>query len=173
MSWTEGRKRAFITAVLRGGMRRFPPKYETLNNAFVGTKVNEKTKRTAKHYECNMCKNHFPAKDVEVDHILPVVDPDVGFVSWDLFIERLYCKMDNLQVLCVQCHKEKTKDERKERAVKRIPTTSVSVRSGECEDTPLPSTSTRRRGRGSSGPIRKSTAQRNTNKPRTTVKRVR
>lgn len=173
MSWTEGRKRAFITAVLRGGMRRFPPKYETLNRAFVGTKVNEKTKRTAKHYECNMCKNHFPAKDVEVDHIQPVVDPDVGFVSWDLFIERLYCKMENLQTLCKSCHKEKTKDERKERGAKRLSTTSVPVRSGECEDAPIPSASTKRRGRGSGSAIRKVATKRSASKPRTITKRVR
>jgi 5-methylcytosine-specific restriction endonuclease McrA len=174
MSWTEGRKRAFITAVLRGGMRRFPPKYETLNKAYVGTKVNEKTKRLAKHYECNMCKQHFTAKDVEVDHVNPVVDPDVGFVSWDLFIERLYCKMENLQLLCKECHKVKTKEERTARKdAKRIPTESVSLRTTDSAEAGVPDTGTSGRGRGSGKRVRKSGAKGYTNRPPSTTRRAR
>jgi len=174
MSWTEGRKRAFITAVLRGGMRRFPPKYETLNRAFVGTKLNEKTKRQAKHYECNMCKEHFTAKDIEVDHIEPVVDPDVGFVSWDLFIERLYCKMENLQALCKNCHKVKTKEERTVRKdAKRISKESVSLRPSECTDNGVPDSGSSGGGRGSGKRVRKSGAKGYTNRPPSTARRAR
>jgi 5-methylcytosine-specific restriction endonuclease McrA len=172
MSWTEGRKRAFITAVLRSGMRRWPPKYETLNEGYIGTKENVKTKRLAKHYLCNCCGGQFPAKDVEVDHILPVVDPDVGFISWDVFIERLYCKMENLQLLCKECHKEKTKTERKARVPKRLPETSSDIHPPVSGDTGLPSTSTRGRGRGSGSVIRKSSASRKTPKPRVVKKRT-
>lgn len=111
MSWTEGRIRAFIVSVLRAGARRWPPKFETLQEAFVGKKTNEKTGREAKHYECNECKGHFPSKDVQVDHIIPVVDPK-GFTTWDDYITRLYCGKDNLQVLCITCHKIKSKQER-------------------------------------------------------------
>lgn len=68
----------------------------------------------AKHYECNQCKGHFPAKDVEVNHILPVV-PVEGFTSWDLIIERMFCEKDGLEVVCKPCHKEITKKENEER----------------------------------------------------------
>ena len=114
-SWTEGRRNAFITSVLRAGSRRYPPKYETMNEACVGIRHNEKTKRDGKHFLCAGCKGEYPSKDVVVDHIIPVVDPAVGFVSWDVFIERLYCGKGNMQVLCVPCHKEKSKLENKER----------------------------------------------------------
>lgn len=52
---------------------------------------------------------------MEVDHIKPVVDPQEGFVSWDEFINRLFCEKDNLQALCKTCHKIKTAKEKKKR----------------------------------------------------------
>ena len=113
--WTEGRLRSFITSTIRGGFRRYPPKYDVLKEAFWGKKVNSKTGRMGAHYTCAACLNEFPAKEVQVDHIDPVVDPKEGFVSWDKFIERLFCSPQNLQVLCITCHKQKTAEEKKER----------------------------------------------------------
>ena len=52
---------------------------------------------------------------MNVDHINPVVDPDVGFVSWDVFIDRLFCERANLQAICIPCHKIKSKEEKKKR----------------------------------------------------------
>lgn len=51
--------------------------------------------------------------NVHVDHIDPVIDPQEGFVSWDKVINRMFCEADGLQVLCRDCHKRKTNDERK------------------------------------------------------------
>lgn len=113
MNWSEGRIKSFVVSVLRAGARRWPPKYETLADACIGQKINAKSGRLAKHYLCNSCKKEFPAKDVEVDHISPVVHTVDGFLDWNEFIKRLYCDKDNLQVLCKPCHKKKTKEERK------------------------------------------------------------
>jgi len=110
--WTEGRLRAFITSTLRGGFRRYPPKYETLKEALWGKKLNPKTGRQSLHYTCKECKHEFPAKEVNVDHVLPVVDPETGFENWDVFVKRLFCGKDNLQVLCKPCHDKKTKLEK-------------------------------------------------------------
>lgn len=110
--WTEGRHKSFITTTLRSGMRRYPPKYECLNNAFTEKKINPKTGRMAKHYRCNICKEEFTQSNVNVDHTEPAVDPKVGFVDWNTFIERLFCSVDNLQCLCIECHRIKTKSER-------------------------------------------------------------
>lgn len=120
--WSQGRLKSFITSTLRGGFRKYPPKYESLKEAQVGKKINEKSQRLAMHYECNKCKGHFPNKEVQVDHILPVVCPKKGFESWDIFITRLFCSSDNLQVLCKGCHEIKTKKERVKRASKRTTT---------------------------------------------------
>ena len=112
MPWTEGRVKAFITSVLRAGARKWPPRYTTLHNAKIGKKINERTGRIAEHYRCNVCKGDYPAKEVEVDHKDPVIDPRKGFVSWDVYIERLFCPEENLQVLCKPCHLKKTNNEK-------------------------------------------------------------
>lgn len=113
--WTEGRIKSFIVSVLRTGARRWPPKYECLQAACIGQKINPKSGRLAKHYTCAACQQEFPSKEVEVDHISPVVSVGDGFIDWNTFIQRLYCPIENLQVLCLTCHKKKTKLERASR----------------------------------------------------------
>lgn len=119
-AWTVGRFNSFITSTLRAGARRWQPKYETLNAAKTEKKINEKTGRLAQHYRCALCFNEFTAKDMEVDHILPAVDPIVGFTSWDEFINRLFCEQENLQAICKPCHKVKSAKERKIRNEKKL-----------------------------------------------------
>jgi len=69
-------------------------------------------KRQKFEYQCNICKQHFAEKDVDVDHIIPA-----GSLSCaqDLpgFVERLFCEVEGLQVLCSDCHNKKTKEEKK------------------------------------------------------------
>lgn len=112
--WTESRFQSFIKSALRSASVRWPPRYETLADAFVGVKTNPKTGRQAKHYECAMCVGHFPQKDVQVNHKEPVI-PTSGFTSWDEVIERLFCEKEGLEVLCKPCHKAITALENKER----------------------------------------------------------
>ena len=116
--WTDARFRSFVTSALRAASRRWPPKYKALKEAFVGRKENKKTGKLAMHYKCAKCKKQFVAADVQVDHIFPVVDPKTGFVSWDLFIDRIFCEIENLQVMCKPCHKVKTEEEKLERKKK-------------------------------------------------------
>lgn len=111
--WTAGRLRTFITSTLRGGFRKYPAKYECLQKAFVGKKINIKSNRLSAHYLCNHCKGEFPTADVQVDHVNPIVNPDDGFVSWDEYIKNLFCPIENLQVLCTTCHDAKTLGENK------------------------------------------------------------
>ena len=110
--WTEARYRSFVISTLRAGSRKWPPKYETLNAAKTEKKVNKATGRLAQHYLCAMCEQEYTQKDVQVDHIKPVIDPKKGFVSWDTYIDRMFCEGKNLQVLCKICHAEKTKIEK-------------------------------------------------------------
>ena len=83
-------------------------------------------------YECACCGEEVPAsvkkegtkrrtKNVHVDHIKPIIDPEVGWVSWDETIDRMFSELDNLQVLCTSCHDKKTQEEKliaKERRAK-------------------------------------------------------
>ena len=113
MDWTQGRIKSFIISVLRTGARRWPPKHECLQDAYTGQKLNPKSGRMAKHYRCAACQQEFTSKDVEVDHISPVVSVEEGFIDYNTFIERLFCTKENLQVLCIPCHRLKTKQEKK------------------------------------------------------------
>lgn len=108
--WTEGRFRSFVTSTLRSGFRRWPPKFDTLKDAYTGRKVNPKTGREAKHYRCALCDGEFVQSQVQVDHKVPIRD----WSDWSKAIEALFCEASNLQVLCKPCHKEKTKKERSE-----------------------------------------------------------
>jgi len=110
-TWTEARFRSFIRSQLRAATMRWGPISDALKGARVGRG----------EYRCAGCKETVPAtikvngrrtKNVHVDHILPIVDPDVGFVSYDVLIERMFCEADNLQVLCNDCHTIKTDDEK-------------------------------------------------------------
>ena len=68
-------------------------------------------KRQKYEYQCNMRKNWFIERKINVDHINPAGSLNNGS---DLagFIERLFCEIDNLQVLCEPCHDKKTKAEK-------------------------------------------------------------
>jgi len=113
--WTEARFRSFVVSALRSASHRWPVKWRVLKDAEVGRQINKDTGKLALHYRCAQCSDVFTSKNIAVDHIDPVVDPKQGFVSWDVFIERLYVEMDKLQVLCKECHTKKTLLERKER----------------------------------------------------------
>lgn len=62
-------------------------------------------------YQCNYCKKWFPDKKINVDHIIPA---GTLKCSMDLpgFVERLFCEVSGLQVLCHECHDKKTKSEK-------------------------------------------------------------
>ena len=113
-TWTAARFTSFIKSALRSASQRWPPKYQALNEAYVGQKINQKTGRIAKHFRCNLCHHDFPQKDVEVNHIDAVV-PVTGFDSWDGVINRMFCEREGLEVLCKPCHKGITKLENERR----------------------------------------------------------
>lgn len=113
-TWTQARFNSFVKSALRSASQRWPPKYTVLSKAKVGKKINSKTGRLAEHYLCAACKVAFPQKDVEVNHITPVI-PTSGFDSWDGVIKRMFCEEHNLEVLCKPCHKTVTKLENEER----------------------------------------------------------
>lgn len=52
---------------------------------------------------------------IEIDHIDPVIDPKVGFVDWNTYIERRWVPAECYQALCRECHLEKSAKEDEER----------------------------------------------------------
>lgn len=113
--WTDARWKSFIVSALRSGFSRYPNKYAALRNAYTTTKLNKKSGKQAKHYRCAMCKKEFTSTNVQVDHTTPVVGSE-GFVDWNTYVDRMYCDVVELQVLCRECHSNKTSIERKARS---------------------------------------------------------
>ena len=113
-TWTEARYNSFIKSALRSASQRWPPRYHVLNDAKVGKRINPKSGRLAEHYICAACRQAFPGKEIQVNHITPVV-PTTGFDSWDGVISRLFCEKSGLEALCIPCHKQITRSENEER----------------------------------------------------------
>lgn len=99
---------SFIRSALRQKSRWWKPISvckEKARRAYKGI-----NKRQKYEYQCKSCKGYFPDKEINVDHIHPVgtlkCANDLPF-----FVENLFCEIDNLQVLCLNCHNDKTKKE--------------------------------------------------------------
>lgn len=75
----------------------------------------QKARKSRGRYECNICKNLFSEKEVQLDHVEPVVDPIVGYIDLETWCRRLLCDDSNLQYLCKLCHSNKTGQENKTR----------------------------------------------------------
>lgn len=118
--WTEARFRSFIKGGLRHLSMRWGPKIEAKKKARV-----ERGRYRCAGYKrrAHIVDVSLPPKpggksrrnNVFVDHIDPVIDIETGFTSWDDVINKLFCEIDNLQVLCLECHKHKTADEKESR----------------------------------------------------------
>lgn len=109
--WTKAKFRSFI----RGNLRRVSQKWAPIQTTLAKARVERG------FYLCACCKEIVPAttkvdgkrvKNVHVDHIEPVIDPAIGWVSWDSLIERMFVEEDALQVLCDSCHTKKTNNEK-------------------------------------------------------------
>lgn len=110
--WTEAKKRSFIRGNLRRTSQRWPPIPNALKKARVARG----------EYLCAACKEVVPAtikdekgkriKNAVVDHIDPIIDPQIGWQGYESLIERMFVEEDKLQVLCYSCHKKKTDEEK-------------------------------------------------------------
>lgn len=108
-TFTESMFWSYIRSALRNKSRFWKPISQCKMNA--RRAYRGAGKRQKFEYQCNICKQWFPEKTINVDHITPA-----GTLSCanDLpgFVERLFCEVDKLQVLCEKCHDIKTKNEK-------------------------------------------------------------
>lgn len=91
-------------------VRREVPRYN---------KDGTRAKKDAVQYLCGVCAQYVSSTKIAVDHKIPVIDVDKGFVDWNTFVDRVFCDEANLQVICDPCHQAKTNSERFERQFRR------------------------------------------------------
>jgi len=96
----------FIIPILRRATYRWKPRSEAYANA----------RKERGKYECAMCKNLFGPKEVDLDHVDPVVDFKHAFIDLNTYIDRMFPEVQGWQVLCKTCHSIKTIEEDSMRA---------------------------------------------------------
>jgi 5-methylcytosine-specific restriction endonuclease McrA len=106
---TESAFWSFIRSALRQKSRWWKPIAQAKQKAKRSYKG--PLKRQKFEYQCAECLNWFPDKEINVDHRIPA---GTLRCANDLpgFVERLFCEVDNLQVLCTTCHDRKTQNEK-------------------------------------------------------------
>jgi 5-methylcytosine-specific restriction endonuclease McrA len=90
-----------LQSFLIGGLRRLTYKWPNRSKAMVNARIRRG------FYRCAICGGEFKRNEIQIDHIRPVISIRYGFQGWDIFIERLFCDVDNLQVLCKADHASK------------------------------------------------------------------
>ena len=106
---TESAFWSFIRSALRQKSRWWKPITQCKLQAKRAYKGHNKRQKF--EYQCAICQKWHADKLINVDHIIPAGSLNCAN---DLpgFIERLFCEIDNLQVLCESCHYKKTKTEK-------------------------------------------------------------
>ena len=106
---TESQFWSFIRSSLRNRSRFWKP--ITLCKMKSRRAYKGPNKRQRFEYQCAECMNYFPDKKVNVDHIQPAGSLRCAN---DLpgFVERLFVEVEGLQLLCVNCHDRKTKEDK-------------------------------------------------------------
>jgi len=102
---TESAFWGFIRSCLRQKSRWWKPISECKSKAKRNYKGTNKRQRF--EYRCNHCKNWFPDKEIAVDHVIPAGTLKSA-ADLPNFVEKLFCEIWNLQVLCDSCHLKKT-----------------------------------------------------------------
>lgn len=106
--------------LIKGGLRRVFSRSDLRREALLSAKVTHsdpKRPRVKTWYACAECKKPYPQHQLQLDHKIPIVpiDSTLEDMNWDTLINNLWCSADNLQILCLTCHKKKCKTERDQR----------------------------------------------------------
>lgn len=110
----------FLIPVLRKASQRWPAKIQARKNAKVivpdGTYKNG-NERTRVMYKCQNpeCGKLVDQFGGHIDHGVPVIKVEEGFTDWNSYILSLFCGIDNLFHICVECHTIKSQQEMTER----------------------------------------------------------
>jgi|ERR1700722_8228222 len=62
-------------------------------------------------FKCAECKSYYTEKNVNRDHIESVENVVTGYTDLDNYVKRLLVKSDQIQILCLTCHNNKTQIE--------------------------------------------------------------
>jgi 5-methylcytosine-specific restriction endonuclease McrA len=100
----DAKLRGYIVSALRRIWSWSSERSRAINRAKVGRNA----------YQCELCKCiKRSLKSMNCDHRVPVGPSPYSRLdkkgrTWDDYMNALFCSADNLQVICKECHKDKT-----------------------------------------------------------------
>lgn len=106
--WSEAKFWSFVRSGLRAQHIKWPPAQNVMKQ---GRRKVEGKKWKFEH-QCEMCKEWFPEREIEKDHITPTgslkcLEDLAGFV------DRMFVSEEGYRKLCKGCHRIVTNEERK------------------------------------------------------------
>ena len=107
--------------LLKGAMRRLfgrsDLRRKVIDDNIVKGYKDPKRKAVKFWVKCAECGEMEAKSNVQVDHKEPLVplNSSLEEMTWDEVVDRLWCDINNLQLLCKPCHKLKSLTEMKER----------------------------------------------------------
>lgn len=112
----------WLISALRRMSLRYPPANRARNRTkevyFILSKKGKSLRRVK--FTCEICgTKDLKSKEVELDHIVPLVDPKIGFTDWNTYLEKYLIQEADFQLICIPCHRIKTAKETEQRVETR------------------------------------------------------
>lgn len=109
------KERGLIKGALRRVFARSDLRRQVVDAAKITGHSDLSRPRVKSWVRCAECKKPEAKSYCAVDHMIPLVplDSSLDEMTWDELIDRLWCDVKNLQLLCEGCHDSKTKAEGK------------------------------------------------------------
>lgn len=113
--WGRKERIAYAKTVLRNATKRTKGYNEAINRTkyikYDIKKDGTPSKRYQNYWKCEFCgEEDLKKKEINVDHQIPVAFAE-DFEDW---VVRLFCEAPDLNIICLNCHSEKTKQDRKD-----------------------------------------------------------
>lgn len=106
--------------LLKGAIRRIFSRSEIRRRVLATVSIEHydaNRPRVKKWSLCPNCKLKTPSYQMQLDHVEPVIHlgESLDDITWDELVTRIWCSEDNLEPLCLTCHRIKSKLENSQR----------------------------------------------------------
>ncbi len=111
-------------ALLKGALRRIFARsdlHKQIKTRAIIKHSDPKRKKVKTWVRCESCLKPEAISNTTVDHVIPLIPPDSSWeemtlqFSWEELISKIWCNIENLQLLCSTCHDLKTSLEREQK----------------------------------------------------------